>query len=79
MFDIWLILQTECHPGTYGPYCAHKCSGHCLNNSTCNRTTGTCDMGCGFGYTGHLCDKGSTRSILYCRGWNKIFYKCRDT
>lgn len=77
MFDWWLVLQTECHPGTYGPNCAHKCSGHCLNNSTCNRTTGNCDMGCDSGYTGDPCDKGSTRSILYCRGWNNIFHNYR--
>lgn len=65
MFDRLLILQTECHPGTYGPNCLQKCSGNCLNNSTCNRTNGTCDMGCGSGYTGDLCDKGLTGSIFF--------------
>lgn len=71
MFDRLLILQTECHPGTYGPNCLQKCSGNCLNNSTCNRTNGTCDMGCGSGYTGDLCDKGLTGSIVFLRKhWN---------
>lgn len=71
MFDRLLILQTECHPGTYGPNCLQKCSGNCLNKSTCNRTNGTCDMGCGSGYTGDLCDKGLTGSIVFLRKhWN---------
>lgn len=64
--DYW-FLQTECHPGTYGPNCLQTCSGNCLNNSTCNRTNGTCDMGCGSGYTGDLCDKGLTGSIVFLR------------
>lgn len=51
-------MFTECHFGTYGPGCVHNCSGNCLGAVACNRTTGTCDTGCDFGFTGELCEKG---------------------
>lgn len=47
--------MSECGRGTYGLGCIHNCSGHCLNNGTCNRTTGRCDQGCESGYSGMLC------------------------
>lgn len=52
------IFFLECPLGTYGPYCAYKCSGHCLGSVACNRTTGNCDTGCDFGYTGEICKTG---------------------
>ncbi|XP_065938529.1 multiple epidermal growth factor-like domains protein 10 [Magallana gigas] len=33
----------------------NNCSGHCLNNSPCNKHTGHCDKGCNQGYTGNNC------------------------
>lgn len=52
-------IFTECTMGTYGQDCAHKCSEKCLNEIACNKTTGKCDTGCDFGYTGDLCETGS--------------------
>lgn len=56
-------MFTECPFGTYGPDCVHNCSGNCLGAVACNRTTGTCDTGCDFGYTGELCETG----LINCR------------
>lgn len=56
-------MFTECPFGTYGPDCMHNCSGHCLGAVACNRTTGNCDTGCDFGYTGELCETG----LIKCR------------
>lgn len=53
----------ECDNGTYGYYCVHSCSGHCLNGSICNKQTGHCDMGCDPGYTDNDCNK---RKYLCC-------------
>lgn len=54
-----IILKiTECPSKTYGPDCVHNCSGQCLRDVACNRTTGKCDTGCGFGYTGEFCETG---------------------
>lgn len=36
----------------------YNCSGNCLNGVACNRTTGKCDAGCDYGYTGVLCKTG---------------------
>lgn len=57
---------TECDDGTYGYNCVHKCSGHCLNDSSCNKKTGHCDMGCKLGYTYSNCSKGTvTYKCIY--------------
>lgn len=60
LLGILLFQKTkkECSPGTYGQGCSKDCSGHCLNDATCNRTTGNCDQGCQAGHKGCLCDKG---------------------
>lgn len=48
--------------GSYGPDCVHKCSGKCLDDVACNRTTGQCDTGCDIGYTGVMCETGLIKS-----------------
>lgn len=53
----------ECPIGTFGSDCGHNCSGHCIDDIPCNRTTGRCDSGCKPGYTGELCDTGLRKSI----------------
>lgn len=58
----WIHIFVECPLGTYGPYCAHKCSGHCLGSVACNRTTGNCDTGCDFGYTREICKTAVLKS-----------------
>lgn len=55
---VWKSCQTECDKGTYGLGCIHNCSSHCLNDVTCNKTTGICDHGCEVGYSGMLCETG---------------------
>lgn len=47
-----------CDDGTYGYDCGNNCSGHCLNDSSCNKQTGHCDKGCELGYTNTDCSKG---------------------
>lgn len=51
------FCNTECPSGTYGGGCAQNCTGHCINDVTCNRYTGRCDQGCKPGYIGKLCEK----------------------
>lgn len=55
-----MFISPECIEGSYGSKCHHQCSGHCLDSVTCNHVTGHCDGGCDKGWTGDLCDKGST-------------------
>ncbi|XP_062567729.1 multiple epidermal growth factor-like domains protein 10 [Saccostrea cucullata] len=57
--DGWIGIYCEksCIYGSYGPGCAYNCSGHCLNDTFCNKQTGHCDAGCEPGYTGNLCNK----------------------
>lgn len=50
-------MITECSDGTYGYNCVNKCSGHCLNDSSCNKQTGQCDGGCKPGYKDADCRK----------------------
>lgn len=52
------IIVTECDDGAYGYNCVNNCSGHCLQNSPCNKQTGHCDKGCNPGYTHSDCNKG---------------------
>lgn len=54
----YFAMVTECEDGTYGYNCTNNCSGHCLNNSICNKQTGHCDRGCNPGYTNRNCSKG---------------------
>lgn len=56
----------ECDNKTYGYGCVHNCSGHCLNDSPCNKQTGHCDGGCNPGYTNTDCSKGKiTDGCIY--------------
>lgn len=54
-----------CLPGKYGSRCLYNCTGNCLNDETCNITTGECHSGCKTGYKGGICNKG----ILNCLNW----------
>lgn len=61
----------ECEDGTYGEDCAIYCSGHCLNESACNKETGLCERGCDPGYMNSLCsDRKTTNSFI-----QQFFYK----
>nr|XP_022317559.1 multiple epidermal growth factor-like domains protein 10 isoform X1 [Crassostrea virginica] len=70
MILLWLIVFSfsapfvfgACPAGTYGPGCANTC-GFCLNNQTCDETTGSCER-CSAGYQGILC-KSECRSGDY--------------
>lgn len=52
------ITVIECDAGTFGYNCVNNCSGHCLNGSTCNKSSGKCERGCNPGYTNDDCSKG---------------------
>lgn len=58
------IPVTECINGTYGYDCVNKCSGHCLNDSPCNKQTGYCDRGCNQGYINAYCSKGNPYAYI---------------
>lgn len=51
------FFVSECNFGTFGTDCINNCSTHCFENSTCNRKTGKCDMGCSPGYNDEKCSK----------------------
>lgn len=53
-----LLFDTECNDGTFGYDCTNNCSGHCLDNSPCNKQIGHCNLGCDPGYTNGDCSKG---------------------
>ncbi|XP_061196040.1 uncharacterized protein LOC133204332 [Saccostrea echinata] len=53
------FVVSGCVSGTFGTDCKNNCSGHCLNDFICNRTTGQCDYGCKPGYKGELCNNGN--------------------
>ena len=61
-----------CSDGAYGYGCVHNCSGHCVDDSPCNKETGHCDRGCKAGYTNALCSKGKLKesliTILFLKG-----------
>ncbi|XP_048252780.1 receptor-type tyrosine-protein phosphatase epsilon-like isoform X1 [Haliotis rufescens] len=42
-----------CDDHWFGPNCSNQC--HCMNNATCDKTTGYCGKGCGDGWTGNDC------------------------
>lgn len=52
------FYHKECPPETYGAGCVQNCTGHCMNDVTCNKSTGWCDQGCKPGHIGKLCEKG---------------------
>lgn len=53
----FLFLFVGCENEMYGVNCKYHCSGHCLNNGTCNFITGFCNNGCSFGYLGDMCNE----------------------
>lgn len=58
----FLFLFVGCENEMYGVNCKYHCSGHCLNNGTCNFITGFCNNGCSFGYLGDMCNE--SRKLL---------------
>lgn len=48
------LIILECPTYKYGIDCTETC-GHCLNNTTCQHTHGTCLQGCDVGYINHYC------------------------
>lgn len=65
----------DCDDETYGYNCVNICSGHCLNDSPCNKTSGHCDRGCQPGYTNNRCNKGKCidQSFFFTYATNKCF------
>ena len=53
---LWFFLFVGCFSGYFGNDCEQTCSGHCLENRTCDRIDGTCSDGCHNGYIGKLCN-----------------------
>lgn len=53
----YTFFVSECDDGTYGFDCVHNCSGHCLNDSPCEKHNGQCKNGCNSGYTNLLCNE----------------------
>lgn len=51
------LLVAGCDDKSYGYGCLYNCSGHCLNDSPCNKQTGHCDGGCNPGYTNKDCNE----------------------
>lgn len=56
------FFSVECLSGKFGPNCRERCSGHCINNVTCNHISGVCPGGCEDGYIGALCNIGMLNS-----------------
>ncbi|XP_078327568.1 uncharacterized protein LOC111113517 isoform X2 [Crassostrea virginica] len=50
------FCKTECPDERYGFYCKQQCSGHCRDNTPCNKVTGQCDGGCVHGWYGQHCE-----------------------
>lgn len=53
LFMFAMLLSVECDKGTFGYDCVNTC--HCLNISSCDTRTGTCDGGCTPGYINNNC------------------------
>lgn len=54
---VLIYYVSECDDWTYGYDCVKNCSGHCLNNTPCNKQTGHCESGCDPGYKDKDCSK----------------------
>lgn len=63
-----------CENEMFGINCKGRCSGHCLNNDTCNFITGFCNNGCSLGYLGDMCNE--SKKYLY---WKHISLKVLST
>lgn len=70
-------ISSECNDGTYGYSCTNICSGHCLNDSPCNKRSGHCDGGCNPGYTNIDCNKGKFSLETY-QGLVILCNECRN-
>lgn len=57
------LLFKECHRGTFGYDCVNTC--HCLNISSCDKRTGTCDGGCTPGYIKNNCSTSKCYDQMY--------------
>lgn len=51
----WVFFK-ECPNGQFGMDCRKSCSGHCINNESCDHVSGVCPSGCHDGYTGIYCN-----------------------
>ena len=62
------VSTPACGSRTFGYNCSSTC--HCLNNTSCNSTTGECDIGlCESGWKGQACDQG----LQFCAVFNFIY------
>ena len=55
------LLVLACGPGFYGLKCSNSCSEHCINPSTCNHVTGSCNGECQDGWQDENCDKSNCK------------------
>jgi hypothetical protein len=55
VYELFCFNRVECDNGRFGPNCIYTCSGNCLNDLPCNKSTGTCQS-CKAGYAGDLCN-----------------------
>lgn len=60
-----MYLTIGCEIGKYGKGCSNQCSGHCLENVSCNPTTGNCVCGCDSGYVEPFCNKSMNLFIIH--------------
>lgn len=49
------LSYLECSYGFFGTQCKELCSGHCMQNESCDHVSGTCIRGCQDGYMGEYC------------------------
>lgn len=63
--------MTGCEIGTFGNGCNNRCSGHYLDNVTCNSTTGHYDGGCALGYVEPFCNRSMYNIILF-YSWHRV-------
>lgn len=54
----------ECPPGQFGLVCGERCSGHCINNESCNHVSGVCARGCQDGFLGTHCTNGEKFLVI---------------
>lgn len=54
-FSFNYLSHLVCPYRYFGMDCSESCSGHCINNETCDHVSGVCTNGCQDGYTGSLC------------------------